>query len=146
MIKSQFNSWKLRFSSMIFIVVKPEHMETCKLPVVPVLLEIIVMRLLCGKLLLLLVLFGWKAGWQSRHENRNMEKLSRWRGGGGGGGGEPCILILAEKENWPDTAMKYILLQLPHMLKKEHLCQKRRIYHIASYFSRPATLWMIIRL
>lgn len=61
----------LRF--VIFIVVEREHVEICKLPSMPALLEIIVPRPPVGKLLLLPALSGRK---EPDEEKRNMEKQS----------------------------------------------------------------------
>lgn len=93
--KSQFHSCcqeTLIFASTIFIVVEPEHVEMCRLPSVPVLLEIIVLRLLCGKLLLLLVLFGRKSRMtEQTWEQKHGESISTERRG------DPRISILGEE-------------------------------------------------
>lgn len=91
-IVTQFNSCSsetLRFASMIFIVVEPEHMEICKCPSIPVLLETIALRLLCGKLLLLRVLFGLKAERMEKHGESINIKCRRY----------PRTLTLTEKRN-----------------------------------------------
>lgn len=122
---------------MIFIVVEPEHMEICKCPSIPVLLETIALRLLCGKLLLLRVLFGLKAERMEKHGESINIKCRRY----------PRTLTLTEKRNKDEKLnrrgpMELILLQLPYMFlrrKKKaspRLCRNRRIYRIASYFSR----------
>lgn len=90
---------KLRVASLTVTVVKHEHMETCGPASLPVLLQIIVLRLLRGKLLPVLVLFGGRAGWQSGQTWRNYQHR------------DTCILVLieeehiAEKLNWQSSEM-----------------------------------------
>lgn len=114
-VVTQFSSCSseiLRFASTIFIVVEPEHTEICKCPSIPVLLETIALRLPCGKLLLLLVLFGLKAERMEKHGESLNIKCRRY----------PCIWMLTEKRHNDEKLtgpMEWMLLPLPYVFLRK---------------------------